>query len=128
MAYLARGCARRDSGRQGARTVRGKLEGVELGTPLGDLEPVGAAAVPGRDAAWGFTKVNGRWASVVKGVVKLEADAAACGDGDDLASRTRADVAADVVGVDTCNGAVVDWLADGSVGRTTGRVEGSPDI
>jgi len=127
-AHLARGSGGRDGGRQGACAVRAELEWVEGGAPLGDLEPVGTAAVPRRDAAWGLAEVNRRRAGVIEGVVKLEANGAACGDGDNLASGAGAGVAANVVGVDACNGAVVDGLTDGGCRRTAGGVEGCPDI
>ena len=85
-AYLATGNTRRDSRSQLAESVREETEGVELGTPLSDLEPVSAASVPAsRGLTTGnLTEVDSSGSSMVESVVELESDRGARRDGDSL--------------------------------------------
>jgi len=88
-------------------------ERVESSTPFCNLEPVSTASVPAGGRAGGFAEVDSSRALMIDRVVELEADRAACRDGNGGGCHSGVGIAPDVVRRNILNRGVVHRLTNG---------------
>jgi len=105
-----------------------ETERVEIRSPLGDLEPVGAAAIPRCSSIGGLAEVDSGGTLMVDIGVDLEANGVAGIDSDSLASLAWGDIAAHVRRSDWLNRRVVLGLADCIRGGLVACDQGVEDV